>query len=240
MAVRGALRDLCIVDLIQLPRAGRKTGELRVTGRAGDGRIWYRCGDAVHASFGGQEGMEAIVRMMDLSEGDYVFRAGIAEPKRTIDLKIHRAVMMALKTRDERKCKESAAARPVKPTEALPRVARKSLDVAVSHLLTEFIAETPFAIHAGVVCERGVLLGRASRPDAAQEPMDELMRSIVEGWKTHPREGLKRVLVEDENGLIAAQVLVNGDALVLVAQQSAPMGEVVLALTRLGRLIEGK
>jgi len=69
MALKGTLADLGIVDLIQFPHAGRKTGHLMITGPDGDARLFYENGALVHASLNDIHGMDALVRIVDWGEG---------------------------------------------------------------------------------------------------------------------------------------------------------------------------
>lgn len=241
MPVRGALRDLNTIDLIQLPRAGRKTGELVVSGAGGDGKIWYSKGDAVHASFGGHEGMDAIARMVDLAEGDYVFRFNIVEPKRTIELNIHRALMLALKMRDERRLREALPAEGSRaPKATAAPTTPKASESANSDRLMAVLASTSFAVHVCLLSAAGTVIERVSRGKAASETSDSLFAVVAAIRRDHPRRGLSRILLEDEKGIVAAQVLAGGAAVVLVGQPQAPMGEVMLVLSRLVRLFDGK
>ena len=52
MALKGTLADIGIIDLIQFPHAGRRTGELVVTADDHEGRLYYDKGSLVHACLG--------------------------------------------------------------------------------------------------------------------------------------------------------------------------------------------
>src|SRR5512146_1795421 len=103
MALKGTLADLDIVALLQVPAAGRKTGELAITGPSGeDGHVFYLEGRLVHAQVGTVAGQEALVEVVDWTQGEFEFRLDARCQETTIEGDLARAVMLALKMRDER------------------------------------------------------------------------------------------------------------------------------------------
>lgn len=106
MGLKGTLADLGIVDLIQFPHAGRKTGEMTITGKAGEAKLYYEKGALVHAVLDDHTGMEALVLLVDWTEGSFEFNPDVEADVRTIQVDLHRAVMQALKLHDEMKLEE--------------------------------------------------------------------------------------------------------------------------------------
>ncbi len=103
MALKGTLDDLNIVELIQFPYAGRKTGQLVIEHQNRIGSMFYQDGKLVHAVFDENEGFEAIVDITGLEKGGFEFFPNVQPQQVTIKMDLHRLVMQALKTRDERR-----------------------------------------------------------------------------------------------------------------------------------------
>ena len=106
MALKGTLSDLGIIDLVQFPHGGRKTGKLVIAANGGEGHLYYDTGALVHAELGDFEGMAALVRMVDWTEGTFEFVPDTQPSRKTIELDLHRAVMNALRLHDELKAEE--------------------------------------------------------------------------------------------------------------------------------------
>ena len=107
----GTLADIGIVELIQFPHTGRKTGELLINGKEMKARLFYDNGALHHALAGENEGLAALIEIVDWKEGQFEFHLNIRSEKKTIQLDLHRAVMQALKVRDERRQAEEEARR---------------------------------------------------------------------------------------------------------------------------------
>jgi predicted regulator of Ras-like GTPase activity (Roadblock/LC7/MglB family) len=126
MALKGTLDDLNIVELIQFPYAGRKTGQLVIEQKDQAGSMFYQDGKLVHAIYGEHEGFEAIVDIVGCEKGGFEFIPNVQPQQVTIKMDLHRLVMQALKTRDERRfavqrqnqqTKEGTVQPPSKPVE---------------------------------------------------------------------------------------------------------------------------
>ena len=73
MALNGTLADLGIVDLIQFPHKGRRTGELVVTGAKDEARLYYIDGKLSHVGVGKLSGIEGLVEVVSWLEGEVEF-----------------------------------------------------------------------------------------------------------------------------------------------------------------------
>jgi len=103
MGLKGTLNDLNIVELIQFPYTGRKTGQMTIENGHDRASIFYFDGKAVHAEIGDSIGFEAMVDILGLEKGDFEFIPDKSPEKETIQLDLHQLVMKALKARDERR-----------------------------------------------------------------------------------------------------------------------------------------
>lgn len=85
-AMTGDISSFSPVDLAQLLIQGRKTGELRLTGRSGvGGRAFFSMGRIVHAESGLDEGLPAFRRLMKIKNGSFHFAYNVATPRLTIE-----------------------------------------------------------------------------------------------------------------------------------------------------------
>ena len=106
MPLKGTLADLNVVDLLQFPHLGKKTGELSILSNGKNAKIYYRKGSLIHAEVEEAEGMDALVSIVALTEGSFQFLVDVETEKTTVDMDLHRAVMHALKRYDEIKAQE--------------------------------------------------------------------------------------------------------------------------------------
>ena len=226
MALRGSLNDLGIVDLIQFPHHGKKTGELVITTPDGPIRLSYQDGAVVHATAGSASGMDALVEAVDLSQGEFEFRPDLGTDIRTIEIDLHRALMTALKLRDERNALRNAS-----------QVADSNADV-LQRRLGDFLASTVQVLHVCILEFNGEALVQATRGGETLEGIEELHIQIHDVQRNHPRPGLRRLLMEDELGTVAVQFNGDGQASVLLAEQSMRMGAVTVALGKLTSMFE--
>ena len=90
MALSGSLKDIGIIDLIQFPHQGRKTGLLSIrVDEMTTAFLYYHQGNFIHAENGSLEGVEALVPLVDLKEASFVFESEVPYPRKTIIQDLH-------------------------------------------------------------------------------------------------------------------------------------------------------
>lgn len=226
MALRGTLEDLAIIDLIQFPHTGRKTGQLVINGNDGEATLSYENGSLVHVRLGDVSGMEALVRVVDWSEGAFEFNPDAKPETRSIELDLHRAIMQALKLRDELKMEEEKKrSQTASPPEGG--------DEALRAKLSEFVDATDFALHACAVGPDGQVLASVNAAEESPEGMEDLLSTLQGLVQYHPRGSLNRILLEDELGTVALVRLPDGGSLIVVAREDASLGAVSMGVGRL-------
>jgi hypothetical protein len=226
MALKGTLADLGIIDLIQFPHGGRKSGELVITSKDGEGRLYYDNGALVHAAVGHFEGMSALVCMVDWAEGTFEFVNDTKPTRKTIELDLHRAVMHALKLHDELRAEE-------KRRKAEGLVEPKQKDEALLSRLSEFVSSNDFAVHACVISPEGTLKAAANGPDGAPRNVEKLRGVLHELLGSYPRENLSRAFAVDEQGTVVLVRLSDGSGLIVIAGKEASLGAVAMSVGRL-------
>ena len=226
MALTGSLQDLSIVDLLQFPHMGRKSGELIITSeQLGSCRFYYRQGNLVHAINGNSSGMDVLVKVISLNEGEFEFRHGIDADTETIELDLHHAVMLALATVDEQSKEQEAR------EEASPLM-------EYMKYLGDHIRKNEWVQYAGLIGDDAEILVEMINPEWEPQGTDQLTASLIQMMRSYPREGVKRICINDDDGHVFVQKLANGLLLMVIAGISVPMGQISIGVTKLAEQIE--
>lgn len=213
--------ELDIVDLIQFPYSGRKTGKLVVGTDNDQAELFYQQGSLVHASLGESSGMEALVQVLDWNEVGFEFVPDVEAVAKTIQLDLHQAVTQALKLHDERRVEQDSQR----------TAGAQSRNEALSNQLTLFVQDNEFVVHACVMSEDGCIVASAHGPEEPRqgtEPLVHVMHSLI---RSYPRGSLNRAIVEDAMGTVVLVRLKNG-GLIALAKKEAPLGAVSMSVTR--------
>lgn len=226
MALKGTLEDMAIIDLIQFPHTGRKTGHLIISGDHGEATLFYERGALVHATLGDVSGMDALVRVVDWGEGTFEFVPDAEPEARSIELDLHRAVMQALKLHDELKMEE-------KKRRTQEASVENEGDQALTAKLSDFLGSNGFAMHASVVGPDGKLRASVDGAEGSPEGIEELRTTLHSVMQVHPRGALRRILLEDDLGTVVLVRLPNGGSLIAVAGKEASLGAVSMSIGRL-------
>lgn len=235
MALKGTLSDLGIVDLVQFPFAGRKSGELVIVSGGQRAELYYRDGELVDASTDGRDGADVLVDVFDWEEGEFEFRPGVDAARVTIEEDLHRIVMKALKERDERRMEEQKRKdeEEARKREEQALMEARGLDADLCKRLQTLLEEQSTLVHASLMAFNGDVIAEAS---VEEQDLDgiELVRMALHGLrKEFPRPTLSRILVEDEEGTSVALTLQDGRLLIVLAARSASLGAVSMASGKL-------
>ena len=84
MALVGDLKDLALVDIIQINCVGRNTARLTVNYPTGEWVFYFQDGEIVDARLGNLVGIDAVYRALTMEEGSFRIDAGMTSPTRTI------------------------------------------------------------------------------------------------------------------------------------------------------------
>jgi len=231
MTIRGSLADLEIVELLQTVAAGRLSGELLVAGPEDVARLFFENGRLCQAQSAGREGQGVLVDVVGWEEGEFEFRPKAAPQTRSLNVDLYRALMLALKTRDERRAGQQAPA-----SETQPGHSRALL---IHQRLVELVASNAAILHALVVKREGgrVVVCAADSEDLPAE-LEDLAGVVFAVMDRHPRPPLHRLLIEDGAGVVVAVPLAAEATLVVVAGPEAPLGAVTLNVRRLAMALD--
>jgi len=231
MALKGTLKDMAIIDLLQFPHSGRKTGHLVIGATDGEARLSYENGALVHAALGDVSGMDALVHVVGWVEGSFEFVPDAKPEARSIELDLHRAVMQALKLHDEMKRQEEEK-------RANEGVGEGRGYEGLSAPLSEFVGSTDFALHVCVLDSDGNVRASVDGPEGSPEEIEKIRDALHALARAHPRPPLRRVLLEDDLGTVALVGIGGGDSLILVASKAASLGSVSMSVSRLAERLE--
>jgi predicted regulator of Ras-like GTPase activity (Roadblock/LC7/MglB family) len=84
MALVGDLKDLALVDIIQINCVGRNTARLTVDYPTIRGVFYFQDGEIMDARLGNLVGIDAVYRALTMDEGSFRIDAGVTSPTRTI------------------------------------------------------------------------------------------------------------------------------------------------------------
>jgi len=224
VALSGALADMDVIELLQFPGAGRRSGELVIAAGEQRAKLYYAKGRLVHATLGELKGQPVLARVVGWRTGEFAFHGEVAAPETTIEMDIHHVVMQAVKMRDEQ---EEARRR----TEGQ---AKAAVADPAAKALAGFVAATAWATAALVSSAEGQVVAQAAKADAGELPAAPLS-ALVADW---PRGGLRRCIVEDEAGTLVAVPLPGGRLLLVAADRSAATGVVSMGVGKLAASLD--
>lgn len=227
MTIRGSLADLDVLELLQTVAAGRKSGELVVAGPEDVARLYFDHGRLCHAETARAQGQDVLAEVVGWEEGEFEFRPDAAPVIRTLHSDLYRALMLALKTRDERRAQQDGQAE-------LRAAPAEDQAIRINARLAEFVAANPAIQQACVIKRRGgKAVPCAASSNSLPAWLDELAGTILALLEHHPRQPVHRVLIEDAGGAVVVAALAGDAALVVTAGPDAPLGAVTLNVRRL-------
>jgi len=106
--VVGDLQNLGVPDIVQTLHLGLKTACVRVTGKGGEGKIWFENGRIRHAELGNLSGETAFYEMLRWQSGPFVIAHGQSTKLRTIEMDEMQLMMEGLRRLDEEKKEDPA------------------------------------------------------------------------------------------------------------------------------------
>jgi hypothetical protein len=224
MALNGTLEELAVLDVVQFVNQAHLSGSLLLKSGAEEAQLFYRKGGLVHASLGPLSGLEVLIRVVDWTSGTFSFDAGAVTTEESIRMDLHRAVMYALKTRDERKLESEKR----QAAEAL----QVEKEISPDERLAEAISQLDFVQHAAVFDGDGVLAS-AARNGAQGDELTPLCTSLAALTAGYARGRLRRAILDDEKGTVLVSCLPKDRWVVVVAERGVALGAVMAGMGRL-------
>ena len=230
MALSGTLEELAVLDVVQFVNQAHLSGSLVLKSGPEEAELFYRKGGLVHARSGNLSGVEVLVRIVDWTTGNFNFTPGAVSPEESIRMDLHRAVMYALKTRDERRLEAEKR--------KLADAAEAEKKASPSEQLAEVISQLDFVQHAMVFDGSG-MLGSAARKGVAGDDLAPLCKTLMNLTSDYARGRLRRAILDDEKGTVLLSVLPRNRCWVaVVAERGVALGAVMAGMGRLVAQLE--
>ena len=228
MTLRGSLADLGIIDLVQYPHTGRKTGVLIVASPQDDARLYYNEGKLVHAIMDGYAGLDVLTQIVDWNEGEFEFRSEMDTGEtQTIEIDLHRAIMQALKLRDEMRLNDKQEVEE-EPSQSLEEL---------NETLRDFLKNTEYVLFSAILDSEGNSIASISNPDQDDKQFNELLENIQFLVTDPPRKGFIRAILEDASGTVVL-CRISGERFLLVAADvDVKLGAVSMSVSRLADIL---
>lgn len=105
MGLKGHIKDLSLVDLIQVFNAERKTAAIHLGGEQGYGRVYVKEGNIVHATYRGLMGTDALYQLLTWKDGEFEVDASETATTQTIHNSSENVLLEGLRRLDESQTK---------------------------------------------------------------------------------------------------------------------------------------
>lgn len=101
MGVKGRLKDMGLVDIIQIFNAERKTVAIHLGSEMGYGRVYMQNGNVVHAVHREFTGAEAFYMLLAWKDGEFEVEPDAAIPEKSINESPEGLILEGLRRLDE-------------------------------------------------------------------------------------------------------------------------------------------
>lgn len=101
MGVKGRLKDMALVDIVQIFNAERKTVAVHLGSELGYGRVYMKDGQIVHAMFREFTGPDAFFQLLSWRDGEFEVEPEAVSPERTISESPEGLILEGLRRLDE-------------------------------------------------------------------------------------------------------------------------------------------
>jgi hypothetical protein len=101
VGVKGRLKDMGLVDIIQIFNAERKTVAIHLGSDMGYGRVYLKDGNIVHATYRDLTGTAAFYQFLAWEDGEFEVEPDVVSPEKTIDGSTEALILDGLRRLDE-------------------------------------------------------------------------------------------------------------------------------------------
>ena len=101
MGVKGRLKDMGLVDIIQIFNAERKTVAIHLGSEMGYGRVYIQNGNIVHAVYREFTGAEAFYMLLAWKDGEFEVEPDAPVPEKSINESPEGLILEGLRRLDE-------------------------------------------------------------------------------------------------------------------------------------------
>lgn len=100
---KGAVKELGLVDFLNILNMERAIAVVNVTSAMGNGKIYFENGEIVHSQFQDKEGISALKEILNLKGGSFSVERNIKPPKKTINMPFSNLMLEVYARTDEEK-----------------------------------------------------------------------------------------------------------------------------------------
>jgi hypothetical protein len=101
VSIKGKLKDMGLVDIIQIFHMQRKTAAIRVGSDMGLGTVYIRDGKVVHANYRDLNGEDAFYHLIGWGDGEFDVETNVASPATSIYADVEQLLLEGAKRLDE-------------------------------------------------------------------------------------------------------------------------------------------
>ncbi len=101
--IKGRLKDMSLVDIIQVLYLGRRTAAVNTGSEGGAGSIFLENGNVVHARFRELSGEAALYELLAWKDGEFEIEMDVKPEARTIAANVEHLLLEGMKRLDETK-----------------------------------------------------------------------------------------------------------------------------------------
>ncbi len=103
MSVQGDLKDLELLEIIQLNCRSKQNARVTVENGQRDGTLYFAGGNVIHATYENLSGEEAVYQLLGWQEGHFIIDRGVNSPQKTIQIPWSALLLQAMKYLDEKR-----------------------------------------------------------------------------------------------------------------------------------------
>lgn len=101
--IKGRLKDMALVDIIQVLHLSRRTAAINMGSNEGAGKVYVEQGDVTHARFRELSGESALYQLLSWKDGEFEVEMDIKAEERTISQNVEGLLLEGMKKIDESK-----------------------------------------------------------------------------------------------------------------------------------------
>ncbi|MBI5235696.1 MAG: DUF4388 domain-containing protein [Deltaproteobacteria bacterium] len=124
MGVKGRLKDMGLIDMVQIFGSERRTVAIHLGSEAGYGRVYIESGSIVHAMYREFKGTDALYRLLAWRDGEFEVEPEACAPERTITGPSEPLILEGLRRMDEARGKGIAVGAQAVDTESIRLINR--------------------------------------------------------------------------------------------------------------------
>lgn len=130
VGVKGRLKDMGLVDIVQIFNAENRTVAIHLGSEMGYGKVFLKDGELVHAAYREFTGAEALYQLLAWKDGEFEVEPDAAPPEVTIKGSAESLLLEGLRRLDEARAKGQDAGGYVGDLESI-RLINRLLDLGI-------------------------------------------------------------------------------------------------------------